>query len=71
MYFIASAMSSLSSPTLRALPGKLPVVWIPPQPSVASGVSKPRTSSPCQQCMESGISSRIFIAFSVSTPKSA
>ena len=71
IYFSASSISALSSSTLRALPGKFPVACMPPQPNVASGVSNPPTSSPCQQCIESGILSSTSIAFSVSTPKSA
>src|SRR5271157_4798749 len=44
---------------------------MPPLVSCAPTVSKPPTSSPCQQCREMGIASSAFRAASVSTPRLA
>src|ERR1035437_5453322 len=44
---------------------------MPPPDSCAPAVSKPPTSSPCQQCREMGIASSAFMAASASTPRLA
>ncbi len=45
--------------------------WMPPPLSSAPAVSKPPTSSPCQQCRERGVAAICRKTDSVSTPRSA